>query len=378
MLALLSFCYFLISPTISLMFRSYLIQYGEWDTWGFYNKETLKYYAYYLIRGEGKGGPGEGFGLAISNDSVHWIDYGQIFTNPNQNTSWEGTGSIWLNPANNSFIINFSNCPYNSNNLQNISFATSNNLINWTIDISNNNNGWFNINLNYYSIPGRWDCIYAFKDNKNNLFGSWTATPNNKYFNNTYKSDWGFGKTIDGINWIALPPPQIIWGNIPVKRNGEVGAIEQFKLNNGSIIYIGMFGYSGSMYSFYSNTLPSGPYYPQNINFEILSGNCYFSRFFRVQINNNYSNDIILITHQSMQYNSNVYIAPYKLAKLDNDGILRLYYWINNDKMRGNKLNINYMNNTNETLINFSNIKPNKGIIIEGIINFDKNNKVFP
>ena len=149
------------------MFRSYLVP-DQWDTWAYYNTENNLYYAYYLIRDAEQPNyyKGEGFGLAISTDTVHWTDYGWIWSNPlPHNQSHEGTGTVWINPyysSNSSFkyIVNFSEEPLNQN-YQNISFATSKDLIHWNSEI--NTIGWFNINTSYYKDPGRWDTIYLFK-----------------------------------------------------------------------------------------------------------------------------------------------------------------------------------------------------------------------
>ena len=363
------------------MFHSYLVP-DQWDTWAWYNEQNNKYYAYYLVR-SAPNYKGEGFGLAISTDTVHWTDYGQIWSNPiAHNESHEGTGTVWLNPeynnqdtSNSSFeyIVNFSTEPIGES-YQNISFAVSSDLIHWKSQI--NNIGWFDINTTYYKYPGRWDTIYLFKGiNNKQLFGAWTATPYNP--KNETKYIWGYGQTQDGLHWTALPSPEIIWNGVtPPNTNGELGAIERFIMNNGSILYFSMVGMNGKMYGFYANK-PDGPYYPNYKNFEILSGDCYYSRFFRI-------NDVILITHQSMSnqqaYNRPVtYIAPYKYADIDDEGVFRMKYWIGNDNMKDKELSINstvYVNGSNETLMDLSFVEPITGLLMEGTMDFSVDDSV--
>lgn len=366
--------------TSGLMFHSYLVL-AQWDTWGYYNNETNEMYAYYLVRGPGAGSPGEGFGLAISNDTVHWVDYGLIFTNPYYNTSWEGTSMIWKNPKYNSsmnssfkYIINYSNCPYTNENIQNISFAVSNDLIDWkplTTD-------WFNINTYYYSIPGRWDCMFPFTNTAdktdNYIYAAWTATPNSKYTNLTNganSSMWGYGRSIDGLTWEALPSPTIIYSNSGITPwIGELGAIESFLLPNGTVLFIGIVDDGAPMAAFYATNI-NGPYYPQSKNFIVLDGDMFFARFTIFE-------NIILVTHQSVtneQENGNTvcYIGLYKRAVVDDEGILRLGYWEENENMKGEELNLKWINGSNETLIDLSEIKPITGVFIEGIINLTSN-----
>eukprot|EP01043_Picozoa_sp_COSAG02_P028810 COSAG02_NODE_1764_length_11026_cov_4.823465_2_plen_179_part_00 len=75
----------------ALMFQSHAVT-SQWDTWAFCENGT--YYAYYLIT---EHSPGEGFGVATSDDGQHWHDHGYVWHGPSwtQHKWWEGTGSVY-------------------------------------------------------------------------------------------------------------------------------------------------------------------------------------------------------------------------------------------------------------------------------------------
>ena len=134
-----------------LMFHSTHVT-GQWDTWAFVDGNT--YYAFYLITQDApKSGssPGNGFGVAISSDGVHWKDYGKVHSEV-PNMGWEGTGAVWRSPkgtGRKAFLVNFSQCPHGG--LQNISFAESDDLIHWTRTPPLNNT-WFDIDTRFYKV----------------------------------------------------------------------------------------------------------------------------------------------------------------------------------------------------------------------------------
>ena len=114
-------------------------------------------------------------------------------------------------------MVNFSQCPDPGaigHGGQNISFAVSTDLKNWTWLADD----WFSINTSFYSFPGRWDCIAALTlppdgpveiSNGNNTtsdagyYGFWTGSPSH------ITAPWGFGYSSDGVEWTALPPPEV-------------------------------------------------------------------------------------------------------------------------------------------------------------------------
>lgn len=63
---------------------------AQWDTWCYFYNET--YYLYYLIT---EHSPGEGFGVAMSTDGVHWTDHGWAIRASDRMVHYLGTGSVW-------------------------------------------------------------------------------------------------------------------------------------------------------------------------------------------------------------------------------------------------------------------------------------------
>lgn len=97
-----------------------------WDCWIYPHQG--KYYMYYLSLSPeqyGKGG-WDGISLAISEDLVHWFEYGRVMSKRPE-AEWIGTGMI--QKIGDTFIMNFSEeCPAGT---QNIFFAKSRDLLHW-------------------------------------------------------------------------------------------------------------------------------------------------------------------------------------------------------------------------------------------------------
>ena len=308
------------------MFQSHAVT-SQWDTWAFVENNT--YYAYYLIT---EHSPGEGFGVATSADGVHWDDHGYVWHGPSwaEHRWWEGTGSVWRAPdfnATGRYIINYSQ--YHSGT-QNITFAQSFDLIHWERTEALNNT-WFNIDHQYYHDPGRWDCIYSIPVSSGpspaeNLrdgyprYGFWTASP--------ISGTMGFGVTEDGVNWKALPSPEMI-----PPAHAEVGAVEYipFGPNKEKGAFFAILG--AYHMETYTAQDPKGPWHAATKNFEVLPNarSCYFARFFRA----GKDNEDVLVTHQSFSHVGRTYIAPYKVADVDDEGTLRFKYWANNEAIKG-------------------------------------------
>ena len=212
----------LFGAAIGLMFRSHNVT-SQWDTWAFVENGT--YYVYYLVT---EHSPGEGFGVATSPNGQHWTDHGYVFHGPSwtEHRWWQGTGSVWRAPDYNTtgrYLINWSQDP---GHYQNITFGQSFDLIHWTpLDT------YFDIDERYYNLPGRWDCIYtipapgARRPAAGSMdgyprYGFWTASPKGGMM--------GFGITHDGVNWSALPSPEMV-----PPLGGEVGAVEYVRYGPG-------------------------------------------------------------------------------------------------------------------------------------------------
>jgi hypothetical protein len=312
-----------------LMLQSHAVT-SQWDTWAFAENGT--YYAYYLIT---EHSPGEGFGVATSTDGQHWTDHGYVWHGPSwvNHRWWEGTGSVWRAADFNKtgrYVINYSQCPSKGSvgsGGQNITFAESFDLINWR---QKSDNGfvqsYFDIDTRYYEDPGRWDCIFSIPlpnaTGGNGLrdgyprYGFWTASPK--------VGTMGFGITRNGWDWEALPSPEMH----PVIK-AEVGAVEYFPGSHGSKgKWFAILGHGGMVT--YSADSPEGPYYAATKNYAVLTGNCYFARFFR-----GVNQSEVLVTHQAFSHAGHTYIAPYKVADVDAEGTLRFKWWHQNEGLKG-------------------------------------------
>ena len=185
---------------------------------------------------------------------------------------------------------------------QTIFFAESTDLLNWKRLPDEYE---FKQDTRWYEPDGRWDCIYTIPRPGGGLYGYWTATPKAET-----GGRFGFGESIDGARWRALPPPKVhgVGG-------GEAGAVEKI----GEKFYM-MFGTGGMMVTLVADQ-PHGPFHAAKKNLRLLSGHTYFSRFFPAP-------DGILVNHHSIA--GKVYFAPLKSTVIDEEGTLRLGWWKGN------------------------------------------------
>ena len=119
------------ASTQSMFFKSKGVD-AHWDTWMFYHEGT--YYLFYLIT---EYSPGEGFGLATSPDGVTWTDHGWAIKASDKMVTYLGTGAVWKSPdfdSSGRFICNYSEwrVEEDGRQTQNIFFAWSEDLMNWT------------------------------------------------------------------------------------------------------------------------------------------------------------------------------------------------------------------------------------------------------
>jgi hypothetical protein len=290
-------------------------EFHMWDTWVYYHRGT--YYLYYLVATDW--GDWNGFALATSTDGVHWKETSTLFPK-SESAIWQGTGSVWKSPnfgKDGKFQSNFSEQP--RGDVQHIYFAESTDLVRWArLDHSYE----FRQDPRWYEERGRWDCIYTIPRPGGGLYGYWTATP--KGF-----TGFGFGETLDGIHWTALEPPKVVWDGNPVPNDCEIGAVEKIRDKYYAMVGVGQ---QHRMMTFTSDA-PQGPFRASPKNFDLLSGDCYFARFFP-------SPDGMMVTHHSITHERRkskpvCYAAPLKRALVDSQGILRLGYWKGNDRLKG-------------------------------------------
>jgi hypothetical protein len=285
-----------------------------WDTWCYYHEGS---YFLYILKSD-HWDMWDGFNVSTSKDGVHW-EYQGRGIDKGEGANWLGTGSVWKSPnfeKDGRFICNFSE--QTSPDPQHIYFGESRDLLSWKrMDVT------FQQDSRWYEQDGRWDCIYSIPRPGGGYYGYWTATPKDI-------PGFGFGETEDGVQWRALPSPEMDWGDKQVPEKMELGAVEKI----GDLHYA-MVGYWGVMTTFIADQ-PQGPFRAAEKNFNLLRGDCYFARFFPTP-------DGLLISHHLQTrivrsrdiWGQVNYIAPLKRALVDEQGTLRLGWWEGNDALKG-------------------------------------------
>jgi hypothetical protein len=227
---------------------------------------------------------------------------------PREGVTWMGTGHIWKSPdfgRNPTWVINYSEW---FGDKQDIMFATSTDLVNWTkVDEKHR----FVQDKRWYKEKGRWDCIDAVLRPDGSLYGYFTADPDPgkvKY----RPCGFGFAESRDGIAWTALPP---IEGDI----SGEFGGIQKIGEKYYIIISEGRVAVGDK---------PEGPFLGQAKNHNVFGKGCdiYFPRFFHNAPGGP------LVNH--FYTNGTIFAAPIKAIDIDHEGIMRLKWWKNNDNLK--------------------------------------------
>ncbi len=305
-----------------------------------------------------------GIGIATSSDGVNWKEHGFIINKKDKDVVWMGSGHTWASPDfknDGKFFMNFSEW---RGDRQTIFFAESTDLLNWD-RLSDNYE--FKQDPKYYIEDGRWDCIYAIDKTDRGFYGYWTAAPKPQN-----RLGFGFGESIDGVNWKALPSPEINWDDKYSKptfsygSNMEVGAVEKIGEKYYALVHVGEWA-MGTLVS----ERPNGPFRPAQKNYYILGqSNTCFTRFYR-------SPESLLISHYAWDQSfQNIYFAPLKTPIVDSEGTLRLGWWKGNEKIKGRKLkfNIKEKSNTDSKIFMAKDVYNTKdGIILEGTMDLADN-----
>ncbi|MCX6877643.1 MAG: hypothetical protein NTW21_28110 [Verrucomicrobia bacterium] len=266
------------------------------------------YYMYYLA---GPGGRWDAHELATSTDGVHWKEHG-VMVKPREGVSWIGTGHIWESPdfdTSRKWVMNYSEW---FGDKQDILFVTSTDLLNWTkVDEKFR----FVQDVRWYKEKGRWDCIDTLRRPDGSLYGYFTADPDPAKV--SYRPcGFGFAESKDGITWTALPP-------VEGDMNGEFGGIQKIGDKYYILISQGLVA---------TGDKPEGPFHAQQKNPNAFGegSDIYFPRFFHNAPGGP------LVNH--FYQNGTVHAAPLKAIEVDRQGILRLKWWNNNDKLKATPL----------------------------------------
>ncbi len=311
-----------------MIFRTKLFD-ASWDTWMYHHDN--KFYLYYLITERSHG---EGVGLAISSNGVHYTDHGKILDASDKMKIFLGTGSVSesLDPKY-KFIMNYSEWrdTGGSEPEQQIFFAHSDDLMNW---VKFDDEISLTIDADHYETDNkkfaRWDSINPIK-HKECYYGVWTAQPK-------FGAGFALGKSLDGFHWETLAPPSMDFSPYTSVEALEVGGIAK---HNG---YYYIMAEGGSLdcgsIIMRSKTI-DGTYKVQpksnNIFANLDNLHAYFSRFFDC------GNVLLVNFHQLLRETNKesrhyTYLSPLKKVVFDSEDNLRLYWWENNDLLRGEEL----------------------------------------
>lgn len=298
---------------------------ASWDTWIYYYNHT--YYLYYL---SGRMGEWDGFGLAVSNDGLHFQDIGQVMTASDKNVGYFGTGSVWRSPHRSDlFYCNFSEWRETEQGTeQQIFFAKSNDLRRWE---KLEEDSCFKSDKCWYIADaqsgGRWDCIYPLEREQGGYYGYFTAKVKGRI-------GFGFAETEDGYHWKALKPPVLDLNGHNVTGEVEVGAI---------------CAHQGKYFIILSNQTspgfvavadrPNGPFCVQKISPVLMNTgrgmwSAYFMRFFSAA-------GEIFVNHHSISTEKNLHnhqiisLAPIKKVWFSSDNTMYLKWWDVNDGIKG-------------------------------------------
>lgn len=193
----------------------------------------------------------------------------------------------------------------------------------------------------WYCPEGRWDHMYVIpkeeKDLEKGFWGYVVATPHHRY-----QSPFGMMESPDGYQWNPLPPPEILWGDLPPVRIFEVGGCERI----GDRYYFigGVGGYAGnsgySLYTFVADC-PTGPFYPDKEAFRL----CGFDQLpGRVFLQNlaafarGKEGELLITNAFFEEFPDAIWLLPHRKAVVDEQGHLRLGWWPGNKAAQGQEI----------------------------------------
>lgn len=323
---------------------------GLWDVWAFHDDKT-----YFLFYDAVSDGALVGMGLATSQDGVHWTEHGTVIDRPQR----MGSGYTWRSPnfaRDQTFQCNFSGT---HDGRQAIFFAESTNLKEWKI----RNDILFHQDERWYQREGRWDCIANLPRPGGGYFGYWTANPADGTVG------FGFGETIDGVHWTALPAPRIDWGIFSATKPShcEVGDVKVVKGKYYALINHSLSEGGSRMIQLVANN-PEGPFVAARKNTAILEGDCHFARFF------DSPHGLLVVQHSLARENlsgsgwTHTYATPMKRAIIDAEGIMRVAWWEGNEAMKGEKMELKPWTGANGLVLQTLQLDPDRGFILEGSI----------
>ncbi len=263
--------------------------------------------------------------MATSPDGVHWKDLG-VIADGREPAIPVFAGCFWRTAGR--FIMNHGSVLPGSgrHSDQCIRFWESTDLRNWTY---RGDDAAVFPDPRWYGC--RWDCMDAIPRDGGGFWGYITGDTRDEHPGMSV----GMLQSDDGIEWEAIPPPVIEWGDLP-QQMMEVGSCE--RIDGRYYLILGAFnGYLGnrgySMFTFVADE-PAGPFRPDVEAYRLCGSAAetatWLANFCRTPGG--------LLTTNTIAHacpGPDVWFAPMKRAVVDAGGHLRLRYWEGNDAVKG-------------------------------------------
>jgi len=309
-----------------------------WDT--FILPHEGKYYLFYLqLRNQ----PWDGYGLAVSDDLVHWDDYGTILTAEPEGSGL-GSGMVWR--AGDRWILNFS---YGEQGSQRIYFAESYDLFNWRKlpkdIVCAPDPRWYECTGDATSSGARWDNIWAVPQDDGTFVGFLVASAKDAPAGANGVA--GMVSSKDGIHWVAEKPASEPCGMVWAETSCHIQFGNRHYLLVGSSSGLGprfdpvysASGKAGGMYVMTSDSL-RGPYRlvdgdPMLLGCRNALPNWAYVPTYYARVLEN--NGQILLYHHWMPRADflDSWLGTMKVLEEQAPGRLVLKYWHGNEKLKG-------------------------------------------
>lgn len=293
-----------------------------WDVW--LTIHEGKYYLHYLAGKE----PGRAFdniSLAISDDGVSWTEHGTVVPlSPESRTM--GSCGVWPSCGEGlpKFIMNLSEGRGKAVEY-NMPALGSDDLIHWQrLDAKHD----LMRDTRWYEPDGRWVGISVIPHPEGGYYGYWSATAKPET-----RGLFGFGRSNNGLDWEALPPPAT-----EGLARGGVRELGGAAVINGKVYLLYCAG-QGEMTAFIGDK-PEGPFRIQEKNARVLFGHTHFARF----ADSGDGSGPLVVHHilgaSELDTPPLASFAPIKRAIADEEGILRLTYWEGNDRLKTHPVSV--------------------------------------
>lgn len=319
-------------------------KYKLWDCWIL--RHGGKYYMFHLslkLERLGKGG-WDGINLALSDDLVHWEEYGRVMEK-SPDAEWIGTGMV--QKIGDRFIMNFSE--ERPKGVQRVYFAESFDLLHWKRlpNVCKPDGKYYVSDSSALtnSIP-RWDSIGivdAMEDKGAPYYGFVTSNAVQKSLPNKSGS-LGLVKSDDGLNWECMPNAFPDTGKFP-----QFEVPEHICINGRHYVIFCTSSYLGFRFDGLSEDMSGGTFYVVSDNltgpYRLPDGDC------MLQGTRNNEKVSIVTVGRPLKVDGQIYyyhiwgdngpdgwVGTVKLLEEEKPYVLRLLYNRINDTLFGRKL----------------------------------------